>query len=83
MDFHGVAGPRSIRFEPSHAAVGLDAGGKVTKNLRWALPSKGDIHIRQEDGRLLLKCNIDALGHLVFALSKDSRSYDVALEPRG
>lgn len=78
------SGPQlgTIRFEAGHAAVGLDTKGARSADFRWAVSSKGDIHIRHIDGRLLLTGNLNAPGNLVFTLAKQTKAYDIALQPR-
>ncbi|MEM7147953.1 MAG: hypothetical protein AAF591_22810 [Verrucomicrobiota bacterium] len=81
VEIHGIDPPSSIRFEPDHQAVGLDANGRAAENYRWAVTNSGEVQIRKEDGRLLLKCHVDAIGRLIFTLSKDSTSYEITLVP--
>lgn len=82
VDFHPDPALGAIRFDAGHIAAGLDAQGEPVAALRWAVSRQGDIHVRWLDGRLLLTGNLNAPGHLVFTLAKQSRSYDIALQPR-
>ena len=82
VDFPSDTQLGAVRFEADHVAVGLDAKGARSAALRWAVSSKGDISIRHADGRLLLTGNLNAPGNLVFTLAKQTKAYDIALQPR-
>lgn len=82
VKFHGDEQFGAIRFEADHIAVGLDRKGARSADLRWAVSSKGDIHVRHSDGRLLLTGNLNAPGNLVFTVAKQAKAYDIALQPR-
>ncbi|MCW1923303.1 hypothetical protein OKA05_12125 [Luteolibacter arcticus] len=82
VDFPSDMKLGTIRFEADHVAVGFDAKGGRSADLRWAVSSKGDIFIRHSDGRLLLNGNLNAPGSLVFTLAKQTKAYDIALQPR-
>jgi hypothetical protein len=82
VEFHPDPALGAIRFDAGHVAAGLDEKGAPVAALRWAVSRQGDIHVRYPDGRLLLTGNLNAPGHLVFSLAPQSRSYDIALQPR-
>ena len=71
-----------IRFGAGHVATGLDPQGAPRAALRWAVSSKGDIHVRHPDGRLLLTGNLDAPGNLIFTVAEQTKAYNIALLPR-